>query len=686
MIDSVLGRVVDDTGLIIVNDGSIDSTADDKTKVESLKMRLWTKLKIIEHARLIRSLLIRKTFWLILIIDICLILLSLVLAYSVRFEFSILNEFKSIIFLAPLMIGVKIPIFYFFGLYRGMWRYTSISDVHNITKAVSVSFCIIILAVLYTNRFEGFSRSVFFIDSVLTFLFICFHRGTIRFLLQDGFFTKLLSQQNGIEKPKKRILLVGAGAAAEKVIREVRDNKDVLIKIVGLVDDDKNKQGLKIHGIPVLGRVADTEECAQRVKAEELLIAVCSATEIQMRNLISICRKSQLTYKVLPSIGEIIKGNLAVSSIREVDYKDLLGRPVVKLDRIEIGSYLEGQVVLVTGAGGTIGSELCRQIIPFNPKMILLLDSGEENLYNLQMDLEHNINFTDYIPILGNCCNQNLLTKLFVKYEPSVVFHAAAYKHVPLVELNPWEGVFNNIVAFRNLFDIATKNSVKRFVLVSSDKAVRPTNVMGASKRVTELIMHSYYSMLCKKTGEGDKSQNMVCMAVRFGNVLGSSGSVIPLFKNQIERGGPVTVTDPRITRYFMAIEEAAQLILQAGAMGKKGEIFLLKMGRPVNITDLAKDLIVLMGYEPEKDISIVYTGMRPGEKLFEELITEGEGIVQTSHDKIMVLENDKLSDGKFEKQMETLITAAKDHDAKKVKNILNKMVPEYSPDMNSVE
>ncbi|MBU1566212.1 MAG: polysaccharide biosynthesis protein [Proteobacteria bacterium] len=619
----------------------------------------------------------------------------------VRFEGVIVDQISQILFFFPVLIVTKIPVFYMFGLYRGMWRYTSIADLLNITKAVAVSSGLIIMSVLYLNRFTGLSRSVFFMDGVFTFLLICCHRGTIRYLLQNKDLTIWFAPNNE-KKRKKRLLLIGAGAAAEKVIREIGDNVSVPYQVVGLVDDDPKKRGLKIHDIPVLCGVDKLNECIARTRAEEVLIAVASATGEQMKRIVDACQQSNTKFKVLPSIGEIIKGRLSVTSIREISYSDLLGRPIVHLDQKEIGKYLTGKTILVTGAGGSIGSELCRQILNFEPQKIILFDAGEENLYKIQMELQYEHHFHCYIPVLGKIQNRDLLNAIFCEYAPSVVFHAAAYKHVPLVEANPWEAIFNNVFAVRNLIETAIYYKTKRFVLVSTDKAVRPTNVMGATKRLTELLMFAYCQeqwvellgtngkkkMLenCKDSdteSSATASHQTTFMAVRFGNVLGSSGSVIPLFKNQIENGGPVTVTDPEITRYFMCVEEAAQLILQAGAMGSGGEIFLLKMGNPIKINELALDLIKLMGYEPETEIKIVYTGLRPGEKLREELITEGEGIVPTTHEKIMVLRGVCKPYHEIEKLLSELARKAKSHDARGIKEVLMKIIPEYQPDFN---
>lgn len=596
------------------------------------------------------------------------------LAYYLRFDGIVKSgiPYDRFYTLLPLILAIKLPVFYVCGLYRGMWRYTSMSDLFNIAKATICASLLIVMAVLYTTGFLGFSRSVFIIDGLLTFLFICTHRGCIRYFFENSKFLSNFFSKNGKEE-KTKLLLIGAGSAAEKVIREIRDNADVKFKVVGLVDDDLKKQNLRIHGIPIIGSIEELNACIKRTDAEELLITIASAGEEEMRRIIDLCQRSDTKFKVLPSMGEIIRGKLIVSSIRDIAYRDLLGRPAVRLDQDKIGGFLTNRTILVTGAGGSIGSELCRQIIKFEPKQIIMLDACEENLYRIQMELHHEHKFTAYVPVLCKIQDKNLLNAVFSQYAPSVVFHAAAYKHVPLVEANPWEAIFNNVFATKSLIETATQHNVERFVLVSTDKAVRPTNVMGATKRLTELLMLAH----CQK-------DSTTFMAVRFGNVLGSSGSVIPLFKSQIEKGGPVTVTDPEMTRYFMSIEEASQLILQAGAMGKGGEIFILKMGEPVKIANLAHDLIKLLGHQPGKDIKVNFTGLRPGEKLYEELITEGEGIVPTKHEKIMVLRGDGRPYSEFAELLTLLAQQATKHNAPGIKECLHQIIPEYKPDIEA--
>lgn len=632
-------------------------------------------------------------FWIMLICDALCIVIAYMLAYSLRFEAFLLHE-RKLYYTGSLILifGIKLPIFYLMGLYNGMWRYTGLRDLQNIIKAVLVSSATLVSVMLFANRFRGFSRAVFIMDAIICLLFLCASRISIRWLLQNTSFRK-----QARPKRKKRLLLIGAGDAAEKAVREIADNPHLPYVVVGLVDDNPATTGMRIHDIPVLGTTEELGELAYQTRAEELLIAIVARDAAPMKRVVELCQQTELPYKVLPALGELIQGKVSVTAMREISYNDLLGRAQVKLDQRKIGCYLTGQTILVTGAGGSIGSELCRQIIKFYPKRLVLLDGGEENLYNIQMELLHTHRFFDLVPVLGKIQSEDLLNIIFAKYQPSVVFHAAAYKHVPLLESNPWEGIFNNVLATKLLMKVAIRYRAKRFVLVSTDKAVRPTNVMGATKRLTELIMLAYNRKQledltdkqqlkrdCTSTGcSEEKDHKTVFMAVRFGNVLGSSGSVIPLFKRQIEKGGPVTVTDPEITRYFMSIDEAAQLILQAGAMGHGGEIFLLKMGNPVKIAHMAYELIKLMGYEPNTEIKIIFTGLRPGEKLYEELITDGEGIVGTDHDKIMVLQSEGGGDD-LEKHIVQLEKRAECHDGQGIKEVLSTVIPEYHPDLKA--
>ena len=592
-----------------------------------------------------------------------------VMAYVVRFDgVMTTGHWQNITMVLPWLVGGKLMVFYWFGLYQGMWRYSGLVDMLAAFKATIVGSAMVISVVLMMTRFAGFSRSVFVLDGIFTFLGVCGVRLAVRMYHQKI--------ANGMGRhhifpagPKKKLLILGAGDAGEKVTREVIDNQSLPYRILGFLDDDPLKTGKCIHGLPVLGAIKDVASAAEKTGAQELLIAMPSAGREQINRVVELCRASGLPFKTLPGLGEIINNKVSIRSIRDVSYKDLLGRPAVKLESGKIKGIIKGKTILVTGAGGSIGSELCRQLLPFEPGLMVLMDSSEENLYRIEMEILHEQNFAAYKTILGKVQDRELLNSVFDQYRPAAVFHAAAYKHVPLVEKNPWEAVYNNIFASHRLIQTAISHNVERFILVSTDKAVRPTNVMGASKRLTEMLMQAH----CRYS-----STRFV--AVRFGNVLGSSGSVIPLFRRQIEKGGPVTVTHPEVTRYFMSIEEASQLILQAAAMGHGGEIFVLEMGTPIRIDQMARDFIRLCGKEPDTEIEIKYVGLRPGEKLYEELITEGEGIQPTSHDKIMVLKGENVEMVHLRPALDKLKEFAALHDASGIKSVLQKVVPEYSP------
>lgn len=602
--------------------------------------------------------------------------LAMVLSYLVRFDFQVDAMYQAqMVNLLLVALPLKLVVFTIFGLYRGMWRYTGLGDLWYVVQAALISSLLLVALMFTWNRLEGYPRTVFVLDAAFTMLFA----GGLRMMIRSGY-----TMQGSIRNfpwcvplrrmPKgKRCLILGAGDAGEKILREIIENPDLDHHVVGFLDDDPGKRGRTLHGVPVLEEIAMLPYIVEKVRPDELLIALPSVSGVRMRSIVELCKQVGIPFKTLPVIGEIIDGKVSVRSLREVNFQDLLGRPAVDLDDDGIRGILADRTVLVTGCGGSIGSELCRQIIRYAPRRLILLDAGETNLYAIQMELEHEHRFTAHVPVLGQVQDEALMEDVFTAYAPEVVFHAAAYKHVPMLENNPWQAVWTNITGSRVVMEKSLAHGVQRFVLVSTDKAVRPTNVMGASKRVAEMLLW------------GIQNGRTRFMAVRFGNVVGSSGSVIPLFRRQIELGGPVTVTHPEMIRYFMTIPESVQLILQSAALGKGGEIFVLDMGTPVRIMDMARDLIRLSGKEPDVDIPIMITGPREGEKLFEELVIESEGVDSTSHEKIMVLRengrtgdaNQRLSD--LHGLLDQLLAAAHRHDAPAIKDLLGRIVPEYN-------
>ncbi|MCX5848724.1 MAG: nucleoside-diphosphate sugar epimerase/dehydratase [Deltaproteobacteria bacterium] len=618
--------------------------------------------------------------YLMIFSDVLIFALSIVISYLFRFEFSLspfyIQQIKTVLLW---IIPLKVVVYMFSGVYRVMWRYTSIRDFWLLARASLLSTLLILAVILYVSGFKGYSRAIFLIDGVLTFLLVGGKLMVIR-SYYAGFANQKIREELFQKVAYKNILIIGAGAAGEKILREIFENNQLHYRVIGFIDDDPQKKGRSIHGVPILGNLGEITSILEKEDIKEILIAIPSANGDQIRNIVETCKDCDVSYKILPGMGELIDGRVSIKILRDISYEDLLGRPPVQLDTTGISGYLHNKTVLITGCGGSIGSELCRQVIKYQPNYLILLDASEVNLFNIQMELQNERNFHKCEAILGHIQNEVLMEDIFKKYKPQVVFHAAAYKHVPMLEKNPWEAVFNNIIGSRIAMEMSIKYQAERFVLVSTDKAVRPSNVMGTSKRVTELIMQ------CQK-GNGTRF-----MAVRFGNVVGSSGSVIPLFRRQIEQGGPVTVTHPEVNRFFMTIPEASQMILQAGAMGEGGEIFILRMGTPVKIADMARDLIRLSGREPDVDIKIIYTGLREGEKLYEELITVGEDILPTGHEKVMILRSDSHFNGAKNSQeaikhlyheLDELAKIAARHDAKGIKIKLKEIVPEYTPQEN---
>jgi len=616
----------------------------------------------------------RNTFVFILV-DICLVIGALFIAFLLRFDFSIPKYLIGNLFTyIPVILFAKLTSFFIFGLYRGMWRYTSISDFISIAKASSFGslLSLAIFALLY--GLSGFPKSVLFIDYALCTIFLGVSRASIRLYFSNISAPQRMTGQNTLVRGRKKLIMIGAGGSSERIIREIRDNRGMKFVVVGILDDDTSKTGATIHSVPILGSIDELPNF--NIPFDEIIICLPTASNVEMRRIIAICKSVGKPYRTVPTYSELINGKVSMKSVREVSMVDLLGRKEVQLDRSSISQYIYGKRVLVTGAGGSIGSELVRNCLTFDPDLLILLDQSEHNLFKIEKECEQSKHPVSFQPILGDIRDKTLLQRVFSSFNPDVVFHAAAYKHVPMQEDHPWEAILTNIQGTLNLIDAAEDYNVNRFVLVSTDKAVNPTNIMGATKRVAEKLIQSK-----------SIDSNVKFMAVRFGNVIGSSGSVIPTFQEQIRNGGPITITNPNMQRYFMSISEAAQLILQTGAMGAGGEIYVLDMGKPVNIQNIAYELIRLSGLEPETDIEIEYIGMRPGEKMYEELQTHEENIIDTGHEKILVLKNgqgnnwDKLLD-----EVSKIVNSAKYYDYKKVTLELKKFIPEYMPDTKTLK
>lgn len=555
----------------------------------------------------------------ILLTDVILINAAVILSLFIRFEGNVPAQYMHAFIKSFLVFTlVKTLINYLFGLYGSLWRYASIEELMKVIIAVTAGGAASIF--LSWILHYGFPRSIPIISWMITIILL----GGSRFSYRVA--RRLRNRWSKEDFAAKRVLIIGAGDAGVMVLRELKDYHVGGYEPVAVLDDDRWKQGTKILGVPVKGGVDKIKQVAAEEKIDEIIIAMPSAGKKRISEIAKLCQQTKCKLKTLPGIYEIIDNRVTVKSIRDVNIEDLLGREEIKLNTAEIASYLQNETVLVTGGGGSIGSELCRQIARYNPRKLIILDIYENNAYDLQNELLHRYKSLDLKVVIASVRDKQRLQEVFRTYKPGVVFHAAAHKHVPLMEENPTEAIKNNVVGTLNTAQCADEFGVKRFVLISTDKAVNPTNIMGATKRVAEMIIQAM-----------DKTSPTEFVAVRFGNVLGSNGSVIPLFRRQIAQGGPVTVTHSDITRFFMTIPEAARLVIQAGAMAQGGEIFVLDMGEPVKIAELAKDLIRLSGLEPDVDIRIEYTGLRPGEKLYEELLLSEEGLQATKQQGIFV-------------------------------------------------
>lgn len=555
---------------------------------------------------------------------------------------------------------MSLIIFWLFRLYHSLWQYASIAEVYRIAEA-----CIIVEVVHFlSNKIMGnmLPRSCYFNAAIYLIIAICASRFMYRMI------RTVLNKYRNI-KTSNNVMIIGAGEATNVIMREIQNSSYLAnSNIACIIDDDRRKVGKYIRGVKVIGTRDKIKEAAKLYDIDEIIFAIPSASNEVKRDILNICKETDCTLKILPGVYQMVDGEINVNSIRNVDVLDLLGRDPIEVDIESIMGYVKDKVIMVTGGGGSIGSELCRQLVSHKPKQLIIFDIYENNAYDIQQELKINYPDANVVTLIGSIRNVSRLESVFAQYKPDIVYHAAAHKHVPLMEVSPDEAVKNNVVGTWNVARMADKYVVKKFVMISTDKAVNPTNVMGATKRICEMIVQTYNEI--SKTD---------FVAVRFGNVLGSNGSVIPLFKRQIEAGGPVTVTDPNIIRYFMTIPEAVSLVLQAGAYAKGGEIFILDMGEPVKIDDLAKNLIRLSGYTLGVNMEIKYTGLRPGEKLYEELLMKEEGLQETDNKLIHIGKPIEFDKENFFDNLEKLKEEAYSETGN-IRELIKEVVPTYHP------
>lgn len=617
----------------------------------------------------------------LLIFDILAFIFTPPLALVLRLDGNLqINSYLPDLVTATLMfLSVKISVFWSFGFYKRYWRYASIEELVYI--AVLTAAAVIVQAILFdiANYIIPFSvnelpNSLPFIDGLLSFVFIGAMRFSVRII-------ERLQQRRIHPQSKERTLIVGAGSAGISLVQEMQRNPQLGLQPVAFIDDDPHKLNARIRGVPVVGDRTSIPDIIESLHIRKVIIAMPTVAGQVIRDIVDICQKTGINTFTLPGIHEIINGKVRLDSIRDVRIEDLLRREPIQIDTQSVSEFIQGKRILITGAGGSIGSELCRQILKCHPSEILLIGHGENSVFTIQQELDQVIQLLTteaksqqqtpkLSAFIADIRIYERLEHAFATFQPDVVFHAAAHKHVPLMELNSPEAVTNNVIGTRNLLNLALKYNVNHFVMISTDKAVNPTNVMGASKRVAEMLV----LQAAKQSGKS-------YVAVRFGNVLGSRGSVVPTFKKQIAAGGPITVTHPDICRYFMTIPEAVQLVLQAAVLGRGGEVLMLNMGQPVKIVDLAAELIRLSGYEVGEDIEIQFTGLRPGEKLFEELFIEGEEYEPTEHDKLLVVKNaSRIVPESLNIAVDKLCQAAARNDVNSILFLLEQIVAEYKP------
>lgn len=563
--------------------------------------------------------------------------------------------------LAMVLLAVSLGLFAVMKLYSSLWQFASITELMNIVIATASSTIVNILIC----ELSGFNppESTYFIY----FMIVTMITGGTRFGYR---FLRLYASRHHwfgrSDTPKSRVMVIGAGSAGEKILREILVSSRLNREIICFIDDDPNKMSRSIHGVPVVGNRYSIIENVQKYKIGEIFVALPSIDDKQVSEILNICKETKCKLKKLPGMYQFISGEIILNKLKDVEIQDLLGRDPIRVNLDEIMSYVRDRVIMVTGGGGSIGSELCRQIAERGPRQLIIVDIYENNAYDIQLELKRKYPKLDLEVMIASVRDSNKVNELFAQFHPDIVYHAAAHKHVPLMEDAPHEAIKNNVFGTLNVVRACDRYSVKKFILISTDKAVNPTNIMGASKRLCEMVVQTY-----------DKLSKTEYVAVRFGNVLGSNGSVIPLFKKQIQNGGPVTVTHPDIIRYFMTIPEAVSLVLQAGAYAKGGEIFILDMGEPVKIVDMARNLIKLSGYEPDVDIKIEFTGLRPGEKLYEEMLMKEEGLRTTPNKLIHIGQPIDINTDQFLKELDDLYQIAYD-EASDMRSAVKHLVPTY--------
>ncbi len=603
--------------------------------------------------------------------DILLISFAMYISFWLRFEGVIPDQYnKSFPYFILLALFLKLAFLGLFNLYDISWRFVSLGELIKIFKALSLGslalgMALYLLRIYIPFKESPFPRSILLIDYIFSLILIGSLRISKRTLLEG------LKSPFKIKREKIKILIIGAGSAGEQIIREMVRNKNSNYSPIGFVDDDPVKQGIKIHGIKVLGKSEDIQKISKNYKIDEILIALPSAHSKEIKKITESIRESNIIkkIKILPSVTDLIDGRINLSDIHEIELEDLLSRSPVKIEFKIIKDFIKDKKILITGAGGSIGSELAKSVLQFNPEILIVIDTDETEIFHIVNNLE--FYRKKIIPIIGDIKDETKMASVFKKFAPQIVIHSAAYKHVPVLELQPEEAVKTNILGTKILSELSLKYCVEKFVFISTDKAINPTSVMGATKRIGEELIKNF-----------NQKNNTKFISVRFGNVLGSRGSVIPLFKEQIKKGGPVTVTHPEMKRYFMSNSEAVLLVLEASAIGQGGEVFVLDMGEPVKIIDLAKDMIRQSGYEPDVDIPIVFTHIRPGEKLYEEILSAEEGVESTDYEKIFKARssNEKNYEVLMEKINLLIRTSCENDKENEIIKLLKEIVPTYKP------